>query len=362
LCLDGLGEMTNSAASAIRLDALFENIYVTDTPNADSIVYSKQLLEKCALPLRTFFQQYAPKGLADLTIHTTGKFANLKTNKFTGKIDCRDMSILYEEFPYRLEHIAGTVELTGDGVVLDHLKCKHGDVDVNINGYSKGIGDNLECDIEITSPNMLIDDDLYKALGPKQKDLWWTFTPSGLAKAKYTIKKQPGEKEQPHLSIELLNVQAAYKHFPYPLRNLKGTVSIEPGKLVIDKIVSRRNNSEIALTGSITEADSPRPRYNIVITATDIPIDDTLKAALPLNQRRFYEHFDVDALTDVEVTVFPNEVGRRLVEYIAKVNIKDASLTYCDFPLPLTCLNVEAVLTADKILLKSLDGMCGTGH
>ncbi len=344
------------------LDALFENAYFTDTATADSIVYSKPLLDKCALPLRTFFQQYNPKGFADLKLHTAGKFADLHDIKYTGSITCRDMSILYKKFPYRLEHIAGTVELTEDGIIMNHLKCKHGDVDVNINGYSKGIADSLECDIEITSPNMLIDDDLYKALGPKQKDLWWTFTPSGLAKAKYTFRKQPGNEKQPHLTIELLNVQAAYKHFPYPLRNLKGSVTIEPGKLVIDKIVSRRNDSEIALTGSITEADSPRPRYNIVITATDIPIDDTLKSALPLNQRRFYEHFDVDALTDVEVTVFPNEVGRRLVEYIAKVNIKDASLTYCDFPLPLTCLNVEAILTADKILLKSMDGMCGTGR
>ena len=344
------------------LDVLLENAYFTDTATADSIVYGEQLLEKCALPLKTFLKEYDPKGFADLEIHTAGNFADPNDNMYSGKITCRDMSALYTGFPYRLEHIAGTVEFAGEGVVLDQLNCKHGDVDINIDGYSKGTGAALECDIEITSPNMLIDDDLYKALGPKQKDLWWTFTPSGLAKANYTIRKQPGEKEQPNLTIELLNVQAAYKHFPYPLRNLKGTVSVEPGKLVIDKIVSRRNGSEIALTGSITDAESPRPRYNIVITATDIPIDDTLKAALPLNQRRFYEHFDVDALTDVEVTVFPNEVGRRLVEYIAKVNIKDASLIYDEFPLPLTKLNVEAVLTADKIMLKSMDGMCGTGR
>jgi hypothetical protein len=360
--VDISGKLSNYRTDpGFELDIFFENAYCTDVPTADSFVYSKALLEKCGPAVSQFFDLYNPKGFVDVTMNVKGRMNDLPGTVFDGTITCNDISVLYEKFQYRVDKMTGSIDISNSGAILNDLKCKHGEVDINISGFAKGSEPDIDCEIEITSPNMLIEDDLYRALDSKQKELWWIFTPSGSAKIKYSLKRSPSLPPEQNLTIDLVDVQAVYKHFPYPLKNLQGRVVIEPDRLTIEKISSRYQGKEISLEGTIADTDTDRPRYNMVITANNIPIDNTLKMAMPETQKEFYNNFDVDAIANVEVTVFPNEVGRRLVEYIAKVNIRGSSLVYEEFPLPLRDINLDAVLTADKIILNKVQGNCGTG-
>jgi hypothetical protein len=97
----------------------------------------------------------------------------------------------------------------------------------------------------------------------------------------------------------------------------------------------------------------------MVIDANDIPIDSTLKEALTEKQREFYDNFEVDALTDVRVKIFPNEVGRRTVEYIASAKIRGATFLFEKFPLPLTDVYAEAELTPDVVVIREMTGRNG---
>jgi hypothetical protein len=366
-----IGDKTEVAVSGIirnyplggdyDLGMHFKNLLLASKPTIDALVYNRSALDKLSPSLRKFLEQYNPRGWGDIDIRSKGRFSELIKSKWAGTIRCRDISVLDKKFPYRLEHMVGTLELTEKSVVLNDLQCKHGDVNLNINGQAKKFQQQWYYDVQITSSNMLLDDDLYKALNTEQKRLWFAFAPSGLAQVDYRFTRQPGQEKKTMLTADLLDAQAIYQHFPYPLKNLKGRVYAQPGIFELDDVVSQYEGRCITLNGRITETETERPRYNITIDANDIPIDSTLKAALPAKQREFYENFEVDALTDVRITVFPNEVGRRLVEYIAEASIKNASLIYEKFPLPLTNVNAKAILTPDLVRLESMTGRSGDG-
>jgi len=333
-----------------------KDLLLTSEPTPDALVYSRPVLDKLAPGLRKFLRQYSPRGTGDIDVRSKGTFGRLAKSTWLGTVTCRDISVLDRKFPYRLDHIVGLLDVTERSVTLKNLKCKHGNVDLVINGYTEKLNQQWCYSIQITSSNMLLDDDLYKALNTEQKRLWFVFTPTGLAGINYRLTRQPDQDRKTSLTIDLLDAQAIYQHFPYPLKNLTGTVYIEPGTLKLDQVVSQYDGRSITLDGEITETETERPRYNIKIDADDIPIDSTLKTALPAKQRKFYESFEVDALTDVQIKVFPNEVDTRLVEYIANASIKNASLIYEKFPLPLTDVNVEAILTPDLVRLESMTG------
>jgi hypothetical protein len=335
------------------------DLSIADEYAANKLVYSPTVLDVIGVGLRNFFTMYQPRGQGKVDVEFLGQLGS--DFVWSGTVKCDDVMVSYRKFPYSLEHIQGILKVSQDSVQLDNLKCKHGKVDLNINGYSRGFGEEIEYDVQITSENMQLDDDLYMALNTKQKQLWFTFTPSGTAKIAQRIRKRPGEKEYANLTVELDGSSAVYQHFPYQLKNLTGKLVAEQGMIEFVNVVSAYDGKKITLNGRVTETESERPKYNIVISAKNIPIDSQLKMALPTRQRKFYENFTVNAVTDVEINVFPNEVGRRLVEYIANAEIRADSLVYKRFPYQLNNVYVRADLTPDIVILQEMTGIRGDG-
>lgn len=338
------------------------NMRVSDGARKNTLVYGEGLGNKIHAVLNKFLETYTPLGVGDFDGHASGKFSELIKSKWGGTVTCKDVSIQYEKFPYLLEHMTGKVELSEKGIILDRLQCRHGDVELEINGDSTFQAEGIGYAINITSPNMLLGNDVYKSLPKAQQSLWYTFAPRGRSKIDYKSKRPAGGEKETLLVIDLLEINADYLHFPYNLKNLKGRVTIAPDKIELLGLVSKQQDRTITLNGQITETRSERPKFNILINAKNIPIDSRLKSALPFSQRDFYNSFEMAARTDVEIQVFPNEVGKRPVEYIAKVKIKDASLLYEHFPLPLEDVSVDAVLTPDGTFLKELKGKNGDGE
>ena len=78
---------------------------------------------------------------------------------------------------------------------------------------------------------------------------------------------------------------------------------VEPGKIELSNILSQYNGCVISLTGRITETRTEQPKFAISINANNIPVDSTLKAALPDSQRMFYEYFDISGSADVDIKI-----------------------------------------------------------
>ncbi|MCD6393869.1 MAG: hypothetical protein J7M40_10210 [Planctomycetes bacterium] len=356
----------DQAEYSLRID--LDNWLLSSEPKNDALVYSKDVLELLGPGLGKFFARYCPEGMGGLDVRVSGKASDISHSTWTGDIYLEDISVCCTDFPYPLKHLTGTLKLPqsteANDIVFENLRCSHGDVKLVISGKAFMADDEWGHDVRVFSDNMHLDETLYEALDAQQKVLWETFSPTGNAKIDFRFGCKPGGPVEEKLVVDLDGAGALYEHFPYPLENLTGRVIVDGEQVTLKNIVSRYEGDDrlITLNGSVVGITSDSPRFNMVIDANSVPIDATLRAALPEKQRRFYEHFEMDAITHSVITVFPNELGRRSVEYIAKVRIRDASMMYRGFPLPLTDVDVDAELTADVIVIKKMTARNGSGQ
>lgn len=246
--------------------------------------------------LQKFFSRYRPAGRIDIDLRASGSLDRLSESALAGKVYCRDTSICYYKFPYTIEHIAGQIDFTEKGVVLNNLYGEHGNVELFFNGWSRGFGANCQYQIRITSDNMTLDDDLYNALSARQKRLWSDFSPSGLAAIDYRFSRQSQTDKKKTLAVELLGAEAVYRRFPYPLKNLTGTLVFDGDSVTVSDVVSGVNEREIILNGKVTECRTDRPVYDISIKANNILLDSTLAESLTAVQKHTYGQIDTGGL------------------------------------------------------------------
>lgn len=349
-----LNDYKNRPHYDIKLD--LKDVFIGSKPRPNYLVYSEPVLSKFGEGLRRFLKRYSPRGRGDINVEISGDIEDISSRRTNGFIECKDVFIFDKQFPYLLEHMTGRLNVVNKKVIIDNLQSKHNKVDLNMEGFTDTIDGEFIYNIHITSSNMLLDKDLYKAISTGQKKLWFIFAPSGTVEIDQRLIRRLGKKPKSYVTIKLVDVDSRYQHFPYPLKNLTGTVLFEPGKLELKEVTSSYDNKTIVLEGIVTDTDAKRPRFNIEVLARNIPIDETLKQALPASQRRFYDYFDIDAMTDVDIHIFPHEVGKRLVDYIARAKIMGASVVYEKFPVPLTEVDLVADITHKMVWIRDLTG------
>ena len=311
--------------------------------------------------LQRFFNRYRPAGQIDIDLKASGNLERPSESKFSGKVYCKDVSIHDRKFPYPVQHIVGEVDFTENRVLLNNLCGQHGDVKLTFNGWSKDFGANWQYQIQITSDNMALDNDLYDALSTKQKKFWSAFSPGGLAAIDYTLSRQSQTEKKRTLQVELLDSVATYARFPYPLKNLAGELSFEHDNITISDLVSQYNGRKITLNGKVAERSTDRPIYDLAISVRDIPLDSELAAALPAKQRNFYKQFDMAGLADAEIKIFTPEPNAGPTSFTGDVYLKQTSLKVEEFPLRISDVSAKAVVSPNSISLENFTGRYDQG-
>ncbi|MHC4911977.1 MAG: hypothetical protein ACYTE5_03115 [Planctomycetota bacterium] len=277
--------------------------------------------------LLRFFKKYQPAGQVNINLIASGNLGKLGETVLDGKVYCQDASICHRGFPYTVEHMTGRLDFTQNSVVLNNLCGYHDDVELFFNGFSREFGPNRRYDVRITSDNMALEDDLYQALNPKQKKFWTSFSPNGLAAIDYRLSRYPPEDKERNLTVRLLDANAVYSSFPYPLKNLTGALLFSYDTVTASELVSEANDTRITITGRATACRTDRPICDISVRAENVPLDSTLAAALPPGQKDFYEELQMDGSADADIKVFTPEQDLSPTTFVADVSFKETSLT-----------------------------------
>lgn len=265
--------------------------------------YLPRFLEKFALfsVLQDFFNWYRPGGQIAFELEVSGNLERISESKLTGRVYCKDVSICYEDFPYAVTNMTGQVGFTENSVFLNNLVGRHGSVDMTFNGWVKDFGPNWRYQVDITSDNMALDNDLYEALSPQEKLFWSDFSPKGLSAIDYRLIRNSPTDKQYFLSVGLHGVDCIYKDFPYPLKNLNGTLFFDRQGVTFSDLVSQADGKKITLNGKTSSLDVNQPVYDISICAQNIPLDSTLVAAMPAGpEPHIYDQFDTAGLIRIE--------------------------------------------------------------
>jgi len=357
-------ELNYDQTNAYSLRLIIKDLVSTHSSVADKLALDKlPFLQKfrALAALQSFFDTYQPLGQLDIDLEASGNLKQLSKSTVKGKLYCRDVSICHRKFPYPMENLVGPIDFTENNMLFKNLHGRHKDVDLTINGSFDDFGPNLKGLLQITSTNMALDNDLYDALDPNQKQLWTDFSPSGLVAINYTLSQEPQTSETYALNVELLDVEGKYVEFPYPLKNLTGHLFFDQNSIDVRNFVSQVDDRRIVATGKITATDTNEPDFDILIKVANIPLDATLAAALYPPQRRLYDQLKPKGLGYGQIKVFSQPHTEPRGTFIADLNFKNASLNIEEPPFPISDITAKAVFTPDMIDIENLVGQYSNG-
>ena len=362
-------ELNYDRSNAYSLKLKIEDLRSRHTPAADTFAADKQAFLGKPGPfaaLQRFFNRYRPSGTVAIDLQARGSLEQLSESTLVGKVYCKDISICDHRFPYTIKQLTGTIDLTEKSVVLNSLCGRHGDTEVTFNGWSKDFGPNWKYQIQLTSDNMALDNDLYNALSAKQKKSWSAFSPSGLAAIDYSLSRQSQADEKETLVVELLGVEAAYRYFPYPLKNLSGRLLFAHDSITASDVISQVNGCKITLNGKISAWSTNQPICDISVKAKNIPLDSTLASSLSDKKSDFYNRLNMTGMADADIKIFTPELvtAERAVagqnfgptSFIADVSLKKTSLKAEDFPLVISDISAKTIITPDLIQIEDFTG------
>jgi hypothetical protein len=271
------------------------------------------------------------------------------------------------------------VDFTEQSAVLNNLCGYHDDVELFFDGFTREFGPNRKYDVRITSDNMALDQDLYEALTPRQKKFWSLFSPTGLAAIDYRLNRYPPADKERSLAVQLLGTDAAYSNFPYPLKNLSGTLLFDYDTVTASDLVSETDGSKITINGKATACRTDRPISDFRVKAENVPLDSTLASALPPAQKPLYDRLCMAGSADADIKVFTPRQDLSPTSFVADVFFKEASLkaSFLEFaqpaetspdsptkeksPLTFSDVSAQAVFTPDLIRIEEFAGRCKFG-
>jgi hypothetical protein len=332
----------------------FRNVFAFDTTTvAKSAPYINALQE--------FFNRYGPSGTIDINLQASGTFERLNESRITGQVSCKDVNLCDRNFPYTVEHIAGQIDLTEKSARLKNLAGRHGDTVLAVEGWAESSWPYWRYSMQVASDNMALDKDLYNALAPLEQKLWSAFSPTGLTAIRFSRTQTTPLDNRSSLEVRLLNVDANYEGFAYPLKNTSGTLYFPPDSIIFSEVVSQWEGRKITINGKAELGKGEQPKYDFLIKAENVPIDKTLEEALPAAQREIYNQFETSGLFDTTIKVFNPEGKAGTETFTAEVFPKNGTLKARALPIEVNDVNGKIVFKPEEVNIGILSGHYGAG-
>lgn len=358
-------QLTYDSNDDYRLDLHIRNAHNKQSPEVDAFRTLVPIVPGQSGPLAAlqwFFSRYRPSGVVgQIELTAGGNLKRLAQSEVTGTLTCTDISVCDRKFPYAIDHLAGELDFTQSTVVLNRLSGKHGDVDLVIDGWTKGSSQNRQYQYRVTSDNMILDAGLYAALQPGRQRLWDAFKPRGVVGVDYRLSRTSPTQKSEYASVKLQHVAATYEKFPYPLEELTGGLYLDNESIIASDIVSRAGGRWIKVDGKVTHRDTGSPMYYISVDGNDIPLDAVLAQALPESYRKLYEQLEANGVAAVRAKVFTasdaNDAGA--VSFVADVSARMVSLKSQKLPVALSNARAEVSITPESLSVKELTGLYG---
>lgn len=361
------GQIHRTEDRRLDLDVRLEDFSLSEQMQPDTIAYGQ--LHKYLDPgLNRFLKRYHPSGTADVEMTIDGQLKDLSQARLNGVIRCKDVSVQDRRFPYLINHMKGDIEFDGRNLRLAGLNAYHEGVLLHIEGTVHDFGPHAEIDLLTTSPNMRLDDDFYHGLSapgrdPNEAKMWYLVSPKGLTEFEYHFQKFADGNKTQRIEMNLINVSAIYKHFRYPLENMTGSIVIESNRIKLTELLSKYdNNTQIEINGEIFHYNTPQRNFEIICRGTNIPVDQQLIDAFPQQEKAFFKGLDIDAATDFNVRIFPGLNKNARPEYIAKVEVRGEELEFTEFPLPMTEIDLSAIITRGLVRVNRFDAQTESGR
>ncbi|MDO4630416.1 MAG: hypothetical protein Q4C70_14655, partial [Planctomycetia bacterium] len=170
----------------------------------------------------------------------------------SGDILCSDISITYAKFPYRLDQLNGKIQLRGSQVQYNfQSQDQRVRIDGNFTSSSKQHPQSPTGSVQISAQRIPVDEQLLTACPHESSEFLRSLEIGGSVNisANYQFDMNPKSPlTDSKITVQLLKNSCRYRAFPYPLRNMEGTIFIENRTISASRIRGFNNAAEVNLS------------------------------------------------------------------------------------------------------------------
>jgi len=312
--------------------------------------------------LQDIFDRFRPGGKIDLAIEFSGNLSRLNESKLSGEVYCKDVWLCDSQFKYPVSELTGSINVSEKGATLHNLSGRHGNVELCFNGWTKKSDGEQLHDFEITSNNMVLDEDLYKALKAQQRKVWDDFSPAGVVRIRQNVRKEP-DKKSSVLTIGLLNTSARWSHFPYPLKNLSGELVFDSNEITFTDVISKSDKEKIKINGKVISYNSSNPVYDIEIETEEVdPIfirtkeyTKHIEVLMPQYVLKAIDELQIEGNVNFKAHM-ENKAGTDGLDYDIAVECLGNYIDYTPISYPLKDVTGSMKLTNEVVKLENIKG------
>jgi hypothetical protein len=277
------------------------------------------------------------------------------------RVDVRDGRLEHPDLPWPAERIAVKFRSTDGRLKVEEATARLGPAQVKVsletrspsNGTaSRGepnpdplarVEEHLQR-LDVTATGVPLDDRLFARLGDLGAKAKRMLSPTGSIELGYRFTREAGGWKREY-DFRPQSVGITCEKFKYPVTEVQGsvkrTVTQVGGLTTLFDLRGRLAGQPVTLKGQVT---GPGPdAINLRLAATNLPIDDTLVAALPDRYPDLIRQFRATGRADV-VAEFVQQPGVNLCEREIRVDIRDAAVNYVQFPLKFEKVNGRVVV------------------
>ena len=330
------------------------------------VKWSSDLLDRLPQPLREKLQPL--RGL-ELLADTSAvvRYEPGKPITYRTRSKIHDGLFRHPRSSMPVKNIRGVLSCDPDGATLESCQAFWGEAMLKVDGHTVGFSQPLQAQLDVSASNLMLDQ-RFAAVIPKRLEAGWKkFEPRGLIdvpKAHFDI---IGDKVDTSAEVICKGVDVNYDKFPYPVRQISGTLSVKDNR-VQSKLISGRIGGQLmqCLFDMPTKPESTEARVFSVAMDGPIAIDGELLQALsprggePTKLESFVRSLNpLGAIHLIRGTLRTDENGVKHQDL--ELRVSDGTLRFNEFPYPLYNVAGDIRVIDDKVTLTGFQGSNANG-
>ncbi|NLF30882.1 MAG: hypothetical protein GX591_08355 [Planctomycetes bacterium] len=239
----------------------------------------------------------------DGSIDVAGRIRRDGDNPFSYDLTAslKNVALTFDQCPYALEDVVGELRLRPEAIEIRNLVGRHGPGRIDVTGRVDGdLAAGEPPAVEIRGAGVRVDEALRRAVvtagPPGVEDVWTQLQPTGIADFVWNPHREVS------LEVVARDMGITFAPFPYPLRQVRGTVLVRRDRIDLEGITAARDGGSLKLDGTVRVGGGRLREADLVLDATGVAITEELLASVPRPLRVLTDHLSPGGRFDVSLS------------------------------------------------------------
>ncbi|MCI0378421.1 MAG: AsmA-like C-terminal region-containing protein [Gemmataceae bacterium] len=287
-----------------------------------------------------FFEGLRLEGAANVQANVAYAPESESPLSYDVRVQVKKGKVRHPQAPLPLEEVEASLICQDGHIRLERLTARSGTAEIEAKGTAllPCIDQDFECNVEIR--HLELTEELFARLPDKVRRLHPLFLPKGQGNLRISCARRAG-RWQPlrtgapsRITLYPDNLAVTYVKFPYPVQRVTGTVDLDLLTQRVEVEATVHAGARPVLVKGTWQGEGSEVAARFDIQGQEIPLDETLLAALPPHFEKWARSFHAAGKADVKAHL-RHEPGAKEFHCEYHLRFADTAVKWDNFKYPL---------------------------